>query len=146
MNVEPRQDASTSAVASFTDAQLAHLVLRVTLGLNMAAHGAVRVGHVSDFAAALVRDFSATVLPSWSVSAFATVLPFAELAIGVGILAGVRLRATLTAGGLLLAALMFGSCLRQAWEIVGIQLIYALTYYVLLTRAADARLVLGRPR
>jgi thiosulfate dehydrogenase [quinone] large subunit len=125
---------------AWTDGELAHLVLRLTLGLNIAVHGLVRVGHAGAFAASLVHDFQATVLPAWSVEAFGFALPFLELTVGVAIVIGLKLRATVFAGAALMAALMLGTCLRQAWDIAGIQLVYALTYFVLLSRAADARL------
>ncbi len=127
--------------APWTDAQRAHLALRLTLGLNLAAHGVVRIGHPGAFADALVRDFQATILPALVVRPFGVVLPFVELLLGLAILLGLRLRATLTAGALLIAALMVGMCLKEAWEIVGVQLVYALLYFILASRAADARLV-----
>ena len=40
-------------------------------------------------------------------------------------------------GGLLIAALVFGTALRGDWTTVGIQMIYAIIYYLLLRNLAD---------
>ncbi|MDF2696998.1 MAG: hypothetical protein K0S65_5381 [Labilithrix sp.] len=106
----------------FTDAQRAHLVLRLTLGLNILAHGIVRVGHPVAFADALVHQLEKTLLPAWTIRPFALVL-----------------RTALTAGGLLIAALTVGVCLNQDWEVAGLQLLYALAYFTLSSRVAEAR-------
>ncbi|WP_338864136.1 DoxX family membrane protein [Myxococcus stipitatus] len=139
------QDAATAprdltpSRFQWEDRHLAHGVLRLVLGLNIAVHGGVRVGAPGAFADTLAQGFTGTVLPDWSVRAFALGLPFVELGIGLGILLGLRLRASLVAGGLVIAMLTFGESLRQQWSTVGLQLSYALAYFVLLLRAADAR-------
>jgi len=124
---------------TWSDAERAHLVLRITLGVNVVIHGLVRIGHSGSFADAMVRDFATTPLPGWSVWAFGAVIPTAELVIGLAILLGAQLRAALFLGGLLIAALVLGTCLRQQWEVVGIQMLYALIYFALAARAGDAR-------
>ena len=85
-----------------SDAALGHLVLRVMLGVNMGLHGLMRLGDPGAFANGIVKLFEATPLPAWSVRAFATGLPFVELAVGVGLLVGWHLRAFLLLGGCLL--------------------------------------------
>jgi thiosulfate dehydrogenase [quinone] large subunit len=87
----------------------------------------------------MVRDFASAPLPAWSVWAFGAVLPTAELVIGLAILLGAKLRAALFLGALLIAALVLGTCLRQQWELAGVQMLYALIYFVLAARAGDAR-------
>lgn len=128
-----------TAPSHLSDRQLAHAVLRLVFGTNITVHGLVRVGAPGSFADALVQGFANTPLPEWSVRAFAVGLPFVELAVGLCILLGLRLRLALVAGGVVLASLTFGECLRQEWSAVGLHLSYALAYYVLLSRAADAR-------
>ncbi|QSQ13470.1 DoxX family membrane protein [Myxococcus landrumensis] len=139
----PMQDEATRNPAPhgarLEDRHLAHGVLRLVLGLNIAVHGAVRVSAPGAFADTLVQGFAGTLLPGWSVRVFALGLPFIELGVGLAILLGVRLRASLVAGGLVIAMLTFGESLRQQWSTVGLQLGYALAYFVLLLRAADAR-------
>ncbi|HSC88123.1 MAG TPA: MauE/DoxX family redox-associated membrane protein [Polyangiaceae bacterium] len=121
--------------------QLAHLLLRAILGLNLTAHALARLPRVSAFANQLTGDFHAVPLPAWAVSAFAHVVPFAELAIGLAVLLGVKLPWALVAGGALLGVLTFGACLAEMWEVAGLQLVYALVYAVLLAGAAHARFV-----
>ena len=63
---------------------------------------------------------------------FATVLPFAESVIGLMILLGFQTRTALIAGALMIAALTFGTMLRQDFTIAWLQLDYALAFFVLL--------------
>jgi thiosulfate dehydrogenase [quinone] large subunit len=71
------------------------------------------------------------------VHAFLMVLPFAEFILGGLITLGLFTRWALTLGGLLITALVFGTALRNDWPTVGIQMIYAITYYILLANRAD---------
>ncbi|UJR84744.1 DoxX family membrane protein [Sandaracinus amylolyticus] len=123
----------------WSDAALAHLALRGVVGVNLLGHGLARAGSASTFADALVRDFAETWLPSALVWPFALVLPFVELGLGAAILIGLRLRASLLVASALMASLTFGMCLRQQWEAVGLQLIYAIAYALLLAGAQHAR-------
>jgi thiosulfate dehydrogenase [quinone] large subunit len=124
------------------DRQLAHAVLRLVLGVNITMHGLVRVGDPRAFAEGLAQGFANTPLPAWSVRAFALAVPFVELVVGLCILLGLRLRLALVIGGAFMASLTFGESLRQQWSTVSIHLSYALVYYVLLSRAEDARFTL----
>lgn len=131
--------SSTSSSSGWTDAQLAHLALRLLLGINIAAHGAVRLPDLGTFVQKASAGFAATPLPMALVKMTLYPVPFVELALGLAMLAGFRLRLTLFAGMMLMAVLTVGMSLQQQWEIVGLQLIYALAYFVLLARASDAR-------
>ena len=128
---------------TWSNAQLAHLGLRIFLGVNIATHGLARVAHPVAFMHKMLPGFAATPLPTVLVEPFLLALPFLEIAIGAAILVGLRPRASLFAGLLLMTALTFGSSLQQQWDVVGLQLIYALAYYVLLSKADDARLAMG---
>ncbi|MCE9669002.1 DoxX family membrane protein [Myxococcus stipitatus] len=139
---QSRAERTAARVSALDDRQLAHGVLRLVLGLNILTHGLVRVAAPGAFADSLVQGFTGTPLPEWTVRPFALVLPFVELAVGLLILLGLRLRLALVAGGALIAMLTFGESLRQQWNTVGLQLLYALAYFVLLSRASDARLTL----
>jgi thiosulfate dehydrogenase [quinone] large subunit len=79
--------------------------------------------------------FEATVLPRALVVIFALSLPYLELVIGVLLILGAALRPALIAGALLMAALMFGTALQGNWDVLGIQVLYAL---VLLRAAGQA--------
>lgn len=118
------------------DQQSAYLLLRATLGLNIALHGVVRIiAGPSHFAATMVHQFASTPLPSWSVYGFARCLPWAEMLIGVGVLLGLATRWMLIAGALEILALTFGTTLLQDWSTAGLQLTYAGVYAALLASA-----------
>lgn len=120
------------------DASRAYALLRLTLGVNIAMHGLVRIAAgIGPFAEGMARGFEKTLMPVAAARAFGWVLPPLELAVGALIAAGLWVRGALTAGALLMIALTFGMTLRQEWEVVGLQLIYALVYAVLIARAAD---------
>jgi thiosulfate dehydrogenase [quinone] large subunit len=123
-------DARVRAGARGNPRAFPHLGLRLVVGVNLLAHGLARIGDIPGFAAHLASDF-AGVLPAALVRPFAFCVPPLELAIGLLVLLGVRLREVLLAASALLAALTFGACLIQRWEIVGLQLVYALAYWVL---------------
>lgn len=65
------------------------------------------------------------------MQAFATVIPFAEIVIGVMLLLGLKTRWTLVAGMLLMAGLVFGTALRSDWTLLELQMFYVLLYFVL---------------
>jgi thiosulfate dehydrogenase [quinone] large subunit len=116
------------------DLRVAYALLRVTLGINIALHGISRIvaGPVA-FVATLSKQFASTPLPHFAVQGFGYALPWLEAAIGLLVLFGAFTRAALIAGALLIALLTFGSSLHQDWDVVGLQLIYALVYFVLIS-------------
>lgn len=115
-----------------TDRRLAYGILRFTLGLNILLHGLTRIGTLSGFADGLVEGFADTILPAAVVHVSAYVIVLAEVVIGALLTMGYRTRGALVAGGLLMAALVFGTALRQEWGTLGTQMLYALIYFVLL--------------
>jgi thiosulfate dehydrogenase [quinone] large subunit len=123
------------------DGQLAYLVFRLTLGINILVHGAGRIfgPGVQAFASTTAAEFSQTSLPAWMVHAFLIVLPLAELLLGVLTTLGLFTRWALTLGGLMIAALVFGTAMRSDWNTVGVQMIYAITYYLLLANRSSNR-------
>jgi thiosulfate dehydrogenase (quinone) large subunit len=131
----PASDSST------LDRQLAYLLFRLTLGINILVHGAGRIfGPGADaFATTTAAEFTKTALPMGLVHAFLVVLPFAELVLGVLTLLGLFTRWALALGGLMIAALVFGTAMRSDWNTVGVQMIYAITYYLLLVNRSANR-------
>ncbi len=118
---------------SARDQQLAYLLFRVLLGLNIAVHGISRIlAGPSNFASSLLPEFQKTILPTWSVYHFGLVLPFAEALLGTLLLLGLFTRLSLIGGSLLMIALTFGTCLRQDWNTASTQLIYGALYAILL--------------
>lgn len=71
-------------------------------------------------------------LPHFSVVIFGYALPWAEAIIGLLVLFGVLTEWALIAGALLMALLTFGTSLRQDWNVAGLQLIYAVVYFLLI--------------
>ena len=116
------------------DRELAYAVFRLTLGINILVHGAGRIfgPGVEAFASTTAVEFSKTALSAGMVHAFLIVLPFAELVLGVLTTLGLFTRWALALGGLLIAALVCGTAMRSDWNTVGVQMIYAITYYLLL--------------
>jgi thiosulfate dehydrogenase [quinone] large subunit len=115
------------------DRAIAYLLLRATLGLNIFIHGASRIVlglHI--FAGSLVPLFQKTFLPAWSVYTFGLTLPWAEALIGLLLFAGLRTRAALIGGSLMMLILTFGTALRQDWQTAYLQLMYAVVYAALL--------------
>jgi thiosulfate dehydrogenase (quinone) large subunit len=116
------------------DREIAYAVFRLTLGINILVHGAGRIfgPGAEAFASTTGAEFTKTALPVGLVHAFLFVLPFAELVLGVLTTLGLFTRWTLTLGGLMITALVFGTAMRSDWNTVGVQMIYAITYYLLL--------------
>ncbi len=132
----------TTATDSPTlDRQLAYVVFRLTLGINILVHGAGRIfGPGADaFASTTAVEFSKTPLPAGMVHAFLIVVPFAELVLGALTVLGLFTRWALTLGALLITALVFGTAMRSDWTTVGLQMLYAITYYFLLVHRSSNR-------
>ena len=137
----------TPATDSTTlDRQLAYAVFRLTLGINILVHGAGRIfgPGAEAFATTTAAEFSKTALPSGLVHAFLFVLPFAELVLGALTTLGLFTRWALVLGGLMIATLVFGTAMRSDWNTVGVQMIYAITYYFLLVHRASNRFSLDK--
>lgn len=116
-----------------SDQELAYVIFRLALGINMFNHGFARIlTGVKSFADGMVNEFSKSVLPGGIVRIFGTVLPWAELIIGLLILLGLFSRQTFAASGLLIVILLFGVTINQNWAAAGTQLIYALSFFLLL--------------
>ena len=122
------------------DAALAYALLRITLGLDICMHGMVRwVAGLGRFAESLQGMFHGLPLPQWSIAAFGHALPILEAVVGAALLAGFQTQRALMAGMGLMMILIFGSSLRQDWQIVGLQLIYSLAYAILLATVSIDR-------
>lgn len=128
-------DASTPLFRGITHANAGYFLLRLALGINLLGHGLVRIGNPGAFADTLVQLFANTWIPSPMVHLFALVLPFVETTLGVLITLGLMTRAALFTGGLVMVSLIFGTALRSDWETLGLQMIYAALYSLLMAAA-----------
>lgn len=111
---------------------LGYTTLRLAIGMSMLIHGLGRFPHTSAFTEATVKLFAGSPLPPFAVSAFAHVTPPIESVIGLLVFFGFATRLGLTIGGLWMVALIFGSTLIEKYDVVGIQLIYSLIFFLLL--------------
>ena len=128
-----REQTNDTTLHVAREAALAYLLLRITLGTNIAIHGLSRLlGGTSKFAQTLMPMFDKTFLRGWSVYAFGYALPFVETLLGVLVFLGLQTQLGLVGGSLLILVLTFGSTLRQDWQSAGLQLIYAALYSGLL--------------
>jgi thiosulfate dehydrogenase [quinone] large subunit len=122
-----------------SDFQLAYALFRITIGVNIFGHGAMRI--ISDGGAYLgtwvVQQgaaFEDTMLPMWSVHAFLYVLPFIEVLLGGLTALGLKTRLALVGSTVMMFVLVFGNLTRMAWETVGNNMHYVL-YYCLMIAA-----------
>jgi thiosulfate dehydrogenase (quinone) large subunit len=123
-----------------TGRELAYLLLRIILGINILMHGLARIlAGLAPFATGMIKQFASTSLPPTLVHAFAIALPWSELFIGAFILFGLWTRIALVLGALEIFVLTFGISLTQNWSVAGLQLIYAIVYAILLSFAEHNR-------
>ncbi|MFD2571717.1 DoxX family protein [Spirosoma soli] len=118
--------------------QLAQLVIRLGLGINMLMHGLVRIPKLNAFVTKTAAGFSATILPEQLTRAFLYALPFAEFASGLLILLGGQFsKWGYGLGGIIIASLLFGTTLKEDWGGAGNQLIYVIAFYLALRGLED---------
>lgn len=113
---------------------LASLVLRIAIGANLLGHGIVRMGNKYEVFREWIKTlFSDTPLPTVLLSAMGYIIPPMELLLGVLIILGWNTKWSLVLASLLMCSLIFGMCLLEKWEIVGIQMIYMVCYFLALS-------------
>jgi len=117
--------------------QTAYLLLRLAMGVNMFGHGLARIPKLQLFAGGMVKTFEKSWLPEMLINAFATVLPFAEFMIGLMLITGFKTKWANVAGAALILILLFGCSTIENWEAMGIQMIYAIFFYILISRSQD---------
>lgn len=122
----------------------AYFFLRLSMGINFFGHGLVRLTKLNDFADGMAKSFEKSWLPQLSVQMFSTALPFLEFIIGVLLIIGFKTRIVAMAGASLIILLLFGSSTVENWEAMGIQMIYAGLFYLLISRMDDNVLSLDR--
>src|SRR3984957_3843641 len=121
------------SVDPFLGRALGYFILRLSLGVDMLMHYVVRTWGVSkDFVPVTEKMFIGNLLPMAWVHVFLTVLPYFEGLLGVLLLLGLLSRWALTAEGLLVTVLLFGTALRSDWTVVSHQMIYLLFVFILL--------------
>ena len=115
------------------DRRAAYALLRIVLGTNIMMHGTSRLlAGPAAFSDKLLAQFAHSPLPSALVRFFGQGLPWIEALFGLLLLIGLRTRAALIGGSLLILVLTFGSSLVQDWHAASTQLLYAAVYAGLL--------------
>ena len=127
--------------------QIGYAIFRVTLGLNMLLHGSMRlITGLGAWEATQAKLFEGALLPLPLVHGFLYTLPFFETLLGVLLILGLFTRQALIAGALMILSLIFGTGVRQVWDSVGAQMIYAAWYYLMIARIGDNWLALDNAR
>ena len=117
-----------------SDTSLAYAIFRLTVGINICFRGVVRVFvmGLDTFAAGMTKQFAATSFPPFFINTFAHTLPWIEIAIGLLLIVGLKTRAALVVGGLMMAALTFGTMFLGDFNLAWLQLTYATVFFLLL--------------
>jgi thiosulfate dehydrogenase [quinone] large subunit len=124
-----------SIFSSVSDLELAYAIFRITLGVNIFFHGAMRlITGLNAWVEFQAEPFVGTPLPEWSVHLFLTCLPFYEVALGAITTLGFYTRYALLGGSAMMFVLVFGNLMRQDWGTVGNNMHYVL-YYALMIAA-----------
>ncbi len=111
----------------------AYALLRIAFGVNFLGHGLFRIlSGVQVFAATTAEHMTKSPLPHGFVLGFGYAIPFLELLLGIGLVAGLLTRAALVLGAAFMMALTVGVTSNQQWDVAGQQLVYSLIFAVLL--------------
>lgn len=128
-----------SFMKNLTNSQLAYHGLRIAFGLSFMVHGAVRFPDLAGFATKMSGQFEATILAGFPALTFAYIIPVAETLIGLALLIGCKfVRWGAFAGCLLMAGIMFGTCMLQKWELLASQLLHLYLFYIILNNPNTA--------
>ena len=112
--------------------QLAFLLARITLGINLFLHGFVRIPKLEMFANGLTQGFEGTMLPLALVAVVAYAIPFIEVVLGIFILLGIYSKKVLAAAAIFIMLLITGCAFKEDWSAIGTQMLYALFIFFLL--------------
>lgn len=116
----------------------AFFLVRAGMGVNMLFHAVNRFYYgTSDFNNWMISEFEPTFLPSFSIVAFASVLPYLEGIVGVLLILGLKTKTGLIAGASIMIFLIIGSCLISKWDWATYQMIYLIFFYILMEKVLD---------
>ncbi|OFW06294.1 MAG: hypothetical protein A3I61_07485 [Acidobacteria bacterium RIFCSPLOWO2_02_FULL_68_18] len=119
------------------DLPVAYLLLRLTMGFHMVAHGGVRLPILQKFASETATEFAALRLiglplfPAWFVYPFSFSVPPVEFAIGVLLVLGLKTRLASIVGGVTILLLMFGNVSRVNFQVAHLMWLYVLVFVLL---------------
>lgn len=101
-----------------------YLLTRLAIGMSFFGHGVVRMPKLAAFSQGMVGEFQKSYLPEALVVPFSYILPFAELIVGVMLLAGLFTRQAAIAGSIVMILLIFGATTIENWNILPTQLLH----------------------
>ena len=119
------------------DLPVAYLMVRITMGFHMIAHGGVRLPILSQFAADTRKAFAGVTLlglplfPDWLVTAICYLIPPVEFGIGLLLVVGFKTRLATLAGNLLLLVMMFGTVAQKNFGTAHVMWWYVLIFAAL---------------
>ena len=120
------------------DLPIAYLMLRVTMGFHMIAHGGTRFPILREFVAETQENFVGVALlgvlpifPSWLVGLIAYTIPPAEFVIGLLLAVGFKTRLAATAGSALFLVMMFGQVAMMNFGTAHIMWFYVMVFVIL---------------
>ncbi len=89
-------------------------------------------GDYTGFVNWVTKTFEGTLLSGGFTTAYGWIIPFVEIALGTLLIVGLKTRWSLLAGELFMATLIIGMSLKQERETVALQMIYSLSFFLLL--------------
>ena len=119
------------------DLPVAYLLLRLTMGIHMIAHGGVRLPILGQFAADTRKAFAAVNLlglplfPDWLVSIICYVIPPVEFVIGILLTVGFKTRLASIVGNIVMLILMFGTVAQKNFSVAHLMWFYVLIFAAL---------------
>ena len=115
------------------DKSLAYALLRISLGINFAGHGLIRIHNgVAAFAQTTTEHLAKSPLPSGLSYALSYAIPFIEAILGLTLILGVFTRISLATGAIFMMLLTIGVTANQQWDIASQQLLYSVVFFLLL--------------
>jgi thiosulfate dehydrogenase (quinone) large subunit len=116
-----------------TDRSLAYALLRISLGINFAGHGLIRIHNgIAAFAQTTTEHLAKSPLPSTLTYAFSYAIPFLEAILGLTLILGVFTRISLVCGAVFMMLLTVGVTANQQWDLASQQLLYSVVFFLLL--------------
>lgn len=109
-----------------------YTLLRLAMGINFLFHAINRYYYgINGFSKWMVTEFEPTFFPSALVNLFANILPIIEALVGLSLIIGLKTKWSLIIGSLTITFLIAGSCMINKWDWVGLQMVYAICFYLL---------------
>ena len=127
-----------------TNSQLAYLVARLILGVNLFFHGLVRLPKLGSFVDGMEGAFAKTPLPGFMVTPMAYAIPIAETILGAFLILGFLTRGALIGSVILFLVLITGCCFLENWSAVTSQMVHSLYIILLLAFLDQNRFALKR--